>query len=65
MMITGNIHPAHPGESDWYDPVAQEPSLYQDGYCDDHGDCAAIYRDNAWRCVVCGKTVVVSEPQEA
>jgi len=52
-------------EADWYNPVPQDPSLYRDCYCDDHGDCAAIYRDDAWRCVICGKPVSVAEPQEA
>lgn len=52
-------------EADWYNPVPQDPSLYRDCYCDDHGDSAAIYRDGAWRCVICGNPVTVSEPQEA
>lgn len=52
-------------EADWYDPVPQDPSLYRDCYCDDHGDCQAIFRNNEWRCVICGNPVTVSEPQEA
>jgi hypothetical protein len=51
-------------ESDWYDPIPQNPSLYRDALCNDHGDCAAIFRANAWRCVICGVAVTVSEPQE-
>lgn len=52
-------------ESDWYDPIPQDPSLYRDCYCDDHDICQAIYRDNAWRCAICGKPATVSEPEEA
>jgi hypothetical protein len=54
-------------QSDWYDPVPirRDPSRYRDCYCDDHGDCQAIFRNNAWRCVICGNLVAVSEPEEA
>jgi len=50
-------------ESDWYDPIPQEPSLYRDCYCEGHGDCQAIFRNNEWRCVICGKPAMVSEPE--
>jgi hypothetical protein len=55
---------SHGPESDWYDPIPRDPSLYRDCYCDDHGDSAAIYRDNAWRCVICGNPVTVAELEE-
>ena len=55
----------HGPESDWYDSIPQDPSRYRDCYCDDHGDCQAIFRDGAWRCVICGNRVTVAEPEEA
>lgn len=55
---------SHGPESEWYDPIPQDPSQYRDCYCDDHGDCQAIYRASAWRCVICGVAVTLAELEE-
>lgn len=55
---------SHGPGSDWYDPIPQDPALYRDCYCDDHGDCEAIFRDGTWRCVICGNPVTAAEPEE-